>query len=228
MYYYVRGKDVRLWTPFLWPRISGEVLVFCLIFTLTTSSVAKGAGEGAIASPIGLKSMQNTPFLALLSPIYALKAKIATPPLVLVLRIGQEPGVISTKKTGLQSGWRPFSFFFFGDHLHLDGETDSIWVKTDQNLGQDPLMLFPASKSAPPYSKLLATCLLTPLMISTACERLLQWSMVLSTSDISIITFVVTRLVIGQKLIEIGLRWQEEAAKDLMIIERSRQPTILF
>ena len=30
--------------------------------------------------------------------------------------------------------------FVFGDRLHLDCKTDSICVKTDQNLGQDRLM----------------------------------------------------------------------------------------
>ena len=67
------------------------------------SSVAKG-GRGANLPPIGLKSMQNTPFLALLRPIFALKTKIAPPPLELEMRIGHGPDVNSTTKTGLQSG----------------------------------------------------------------------------------------------------------------------------
>ena len=42
---------------------------------VANSSVARG---GATAPhPIALKSMQNTPFLALLRPIFALKTKIA-------------------------------------------------------------------------------------------------------------------------------------------------------
>ena len=43
------------------------------------SNVAKGAGEGGIALPINLRSMQNTPFLALLGPIFEVKTKIAPP-----------------------------------------------------------------------------------------------------------------------------------------------------
>ena len=42
------------------------------------------------------------------------------------------------------------SFFIFGDHQYLDTKTDSICLKTDQNLGQDRLMLFPASKTVHP------------------------------------------------------------------------------
>ena len=49
-----------------------------------SSCVAEG---GAGALPIGLKSMQNTLFSALLRPIFALKTKIA-PPMVLAMRIG--------------------------------------------------------------------------------------------------------------------------------------------
>ena len=37
--------------------------------------------------------------------------------------------------------------FFFGDHLNLDRKT--IRVRINENLGQDCLMLFPASKTAP-------------------------------------------------------------------------------
>ena len=39
--------------------------------------------------------------------------------------------------------------FFFGDHLNLGRKTDLIWVKSNQNLGQGRLMLFPSSKTAP-------------------------------------------------------------------------------
>ena len=47
---------------------------------------------------------------------------------------------------------------FFGYHLKFDRKTVSIWLQTDQNLGQDRLMLFPASKKAPPpHCKFLAT-----------------------------------------------------------------------
>ena len=133
---------------FVTTNLRWSVVFFCLIFTLiTTSSVARGA----IASPFGLKSMQNTPFLAFLSPIYALKAKIATPPLVLVMRIGQEPGVISTKKTGFQPGWRPFSFFLETTKIWTEKSTQSewrpikIWVKIVWCCFQPPKQLPPTA-----------------------------------------------------------------------------------
>ena len=55
----------------------------------------------------------------------------------------------------------PVKTFFFWDHLILDKKTDSNWSKIDKNLGQDRLMLFPVSKTAPsppppPQSKFLA------------------------------------------------------------------------
>ena len=52
------------------------------------SSVARGGG--GYSPPIGLKSMQNTTFSALLMPIFALKAKIILP-LALAMRSGQGP-----------------------------------------------------------------------------------------------------------------------------------------
>ena len=71
--------------------------------------------------------MQNTPFLTLLRPIFALKTKAA--PLLGV----SDKNWSKTKrdwdqKTGLQPGWRPF--FFFGDHPNLKRKTVSISVKT--------------------------------------------------------------------------------------------------
>ena len=39
---------------------------------------------------------------------------------------------------------------FFLDQLNLGRKTVLILVKTNQNLGQDRLILFPASKTAPP------------------------------------------------------------------------------
>ena len=39
--------------------------------------------------------------------------------------------------------------FFFGDHLSSDEKTDSNWSKIDYNLGQDRLMFYPVSKTAP-------------------------------------------------------------------------------
>ena len=48
---------------------------------------------------------------------------------------------------------------FFWDYLILDRKTASISVKTNQNLGQDRLVLFPASKTPPSQCKFLATLL---------------------------------------------------------------------
>ena len=87
---------------------------------------------------------------------------------------------ILTTKTGFQPGWRRFFFFFYyleivyfwtekpsqlqwrpffsaGDHLNFDRNADSIWMQTNQNLGQVRLLLFPASTTPPPQCKFLAT-----------------------------------------------------------------------
>ena len=42
---------------------------------------------------------------------FCTKNKNSSLPLALAMRIGQEPEVISTRKTGFQPGWRPFFFF---------------------------------------------------------------------------------------------------------------------
>ena len=84
--------------------------------------------------------------------------------MVFGMRIGLEPDVIWSRKTGFQPGWRPFFWdhlnrktvsisvktFFFWDHLNLGSKTDLFWVKSNENLVQDLLMLYPASKTAPP------------------------------------------------------------------------------
>ena len=57
-------------------------------------------GGGARASPIGLKSMQNTTFLVLLKPIFAPKMKIATP-MGLASRNCEGPAVIWDEKSGV-------------------------------------------------------------------------------------------------------------------------------
>ena len=54
------------------------------ILTAESSSVAKWGG--GIGLPIGMQSMQNTLFLLLLRPIFALKAKISSP-LALAMRM---------------------------------------------------------------------------------------------------------------------------------------------
>ena len=71
------------------------------------------------------------------------------------MRIGQGPKVISTRKTGFVA-WLKTFFYYLGDHPNLDKKNDSIWVNTNQNLGQDRLMLFAASETAP-HCKFLAT-----------------------------------------------------------------------
>ena len=66
--------------------------------------------------------MQNTPFLALLRPIFALETKIA-----LTKGMGDEgPNVILTRKNGFQPVLR--SFFF---------EIILIWTKKRPNFGED-------------------------------------------------------------------------------------------
>ena len=59
----------------------------------------------AVAPPhhSGLKSIQNTLFLALLRPIFSLKTKIDLP-LILEMRIGQGSDEILTRKTGFEPG----------------------------------------------------------------------------------------------------------------------------
>ena len=57
-------------------------------------------GAGGYSPPIGLKSLQNTPFLALLRSIFALKTKI--PPMVLAMGIGQ--GSDFDQKSAFQLG----------------------------------------------------------------------------------------------------------------------------
>ena len=124
---------------------------------IRSSSVARGKGGGAWAPPIGLKSMQNTLFLALLRPIFALKTKIANPNGVwheTWSRTWYDMNQKNWVKTFLAKT------FFSGVHLNLGFKTDSIWVKINENLGQDRLMLFPASKTALPQCKFLATRLI--------------------------------------------------------------------
>ena len=84
------------------------------------------------------------------------------------MRLGQEPEMMWTRKTGSQLDEDLFFFLespkigqknsvnfsknllFIEDHPNLDRKIVSISVKTSENLGQDRLMLFPASKTAPP------------------------------------------------------------------------------
>ena len=71
-------------------------MIFLLSFCgqAQSQTVALPRERGVTAPhPIALKSMQNTPFLALLRPIFALKTKLA-PPLTLAMRIGKGPDVI--------------------------------------------------------------------------------------------------------------------------------------
>ena len=114
--------------------------------------------------------MQNTPFLALLRPISALKTKIAPPS-----GIGNDNWSsirCDFEQNNWVSAWLktffPFLFFlrsrkfgqkkrpnfdgylfFAGDHQYLGTKTNSIRSKTDKSLGQDRLMLLPASKIPP-------------------------------------------------------------------------------
>ena len=101
----------KTWSAeFLTSPLQKALLFRNLPFCSDASSAASGeAGGGAIA-PIGLKSMQNTPFWALLRPIFALKTKIA-PPVVLAMIIGLGSDVISNKKLGFSLAEDVFFFF---------------------------------------------------------------------------------------------------------------------
>ena len=113
---------------------------------IQSSSVARG-GRGDIAPPIGLKSMQNTLLLALVRPIFALKTKIASHWLW-QWELVKDLMWFRPEKLGFSLA----EDLFFGNQLNLDTKTDSIWLKTDQNLGQNRLMLIPASKTALPIA----------------------------------------------------------------------------
>ena len=68
--------------------------------------------------------MQNRTFLVLLRPIFCQKLKIAPP-------IRTQPPLKRLKfrfwpKNQSQFRWRPFFFFFFGDHLILGGK--GVWI----------------------------------------------------------------------------------------------------
>ena len=91
----------------------------------TTPTLALSGGAGGLY-PIGLKSIQNTPFLALLRPIFALKTKRALPN-----GIGDENwSRIWCNFDQKKLGFNLAEDFFFGDHLNLDRITVSILVKT--------------------------------------------------------------------------------------------------
>ena len=147
------SQTVKYRTP-CWQAIATATAI------LFNSSGARGGGERGTTAPfIGLKTMQNIPFLAFLRPIFALKMKIV-PPLKLATRISQGPDINSISCT------------FFWVHQNLDRKTDSIWVKTDQNLGPDRLMLFPASKTAPPpmANSWLRACFLKSSCVALKCN----------------------------------------------------------
>ena len=92
--------------------------------------------------------MQNTPLLALLRPIFALKRKIAPPPLPLALamRNGQRPEVTSTRKLWA-STWLK-TFFFLKSPTF--GQKNRLNLSEDRSKsGSRSLMLLPVSKTAP-------------------------------------------------------------------------------
>ena len=63
--------------------------------------------------PIGLKSMQNTTFLVLLTSIFAPKTKIPPSPLEMAMTTGQGLDVISTRKLNFSLVEELFLFFVF-------------------------------------------------------------------------------------------------------------------
>ena len=84
--------------------------------------------DGGPALPIGMKSMQNTTFLALLKPIFAVKGKIPSP-------IGIENvstlamGLKRTRSQKLTPAWEK-TLFFVGIYLTLDTKLFQFQVKT--------------------------------------------------------------------------------------------------
>ena len=64
----------------------------------------------------------------------------------------QKTGVFfwTSPKVGQKSWLNLGENLFFGDHVILDENNDSIWSKIDQNLGQDRLMFFPVTKTVYP------------------------------------------------------------------------------
>ena len=95
--------------PFLhFPTLSGVRLVdghwtsalFVSYSSLVINFVLQFYNVAGYSPPIGLKSMQNTPFLVILRLIFALKAK-KDPPFGLARIIGQGPDVNATRKTEL-------------------------------------------------------------------------------------------------------------------------------
>ena len=72
----------------------------------TCSSVARAGGGGAIgviALPIGLESMQNSMFLAVLRLIFDLKTKIALPPNEIGVKAGEDREMIMTSRNGVSA-----------------------------------------------------------------------------------------------------------------------------
>ena len=148
-----------------------------MVWNLIPSSVARGGCR----PPIGLKSMQNSMFFVLLRPIFAPKMKTAPPPTGLVSRSCEGLAVIWNRIVEFFcSGAHPkfvktlfiFLLFFFrspnfgrknrlnfGEDLFFlrspgfDRKTASVYFKTVENSGQVRLLLFPASKKAPPFAK---------------------------------------------------------------------------
>ena len=110
-------------------------------------------------TPIRLKSMQKSMFLAVLRLIFALKTKIP-PPNKIGVRVGEDCEMMMTSRRGCQRTWRLLEItwfwtgefwqrpFFFEDHLILDRKI--LWISAKTFFFGDHLVFteqLPQSKS---------------------------------------------------------------------------------
>ena len=75
---------------------------------------------------------------------------------------------------GRKNRFKKGKHLFFWKSLNFDKKSSSIWFKTDENLGQVCLLLFPASKKAPTFAKFwLRAC--AGIYIKSAWSRRCFW-----------------------------------------------------
>ena len=104
-------------------------------FARRPSSVPRG-GKWCYNPSIGLKSMQNSMFWAVLRLIFALKTKIPPPTInEFGVRAGEDREIMMTSKSGCQYTWRPFLFCFVWRTLDF-GQKNAL------NFGEDLFFLF--------------------------------------------------------------------------------------
>ena len=144
----------KTWSAeFLTSPLQKAMLFRNLPFCSDASSVASGeAGVRGYSPPIGLKSMQNIPFLALLRPIFAIKTKIDPPPGIgddnwsrIRCDIEQKNWVSAWLKTFFLSFFLKSRKFGqkkrpnFGGYLFLLLEITNIWRQKPTQFDQRPI-----------------------------------------------------------------------------------------